>query len=72
MSLITTIRRRLIGYEVHQPPAAAGDTQCPSTQAVHRARTNAYRNQHADLLQHFRATRGRDLPAVDRIIKGEH
>lgn len=68
MNLLAPLRR-LIGHEIHQP-ASTGTTQCPSTQAVHRARTDTYRNQHADLLEHFRATRGRDLPAVERIVKG--
>ncbi|WP_205762420.1 hypothetical protein [Magnetospirillum aberrantis] len=70
MNLLDPLRR-LIGHEIHHPVAvAAGPTQCPSTVSVHRARSNAYRNQHADLLEQYRATRGRDLPAVERIIMG--
>jgi len=70
MSLLAAARR-LIGHEIHRPGPAHGAPQCPSTQAVHRARADIYRSQHADMLEQFRAIRGRDLPAVERIIKGD-
>lgn len=70
MSLLDAARR-LSGHEIHRSGTAHGAPQCPSTQAVHRARTELYRNLHADLLERFRATRGRDLPAVERIVKGD-
>lgn len=42
-------------------------TDCPSTQAVHRARDEAYRKQHAQLLAELSAVVGKPLPAVEQI-----
>jgi hypothetical protein len=43
---------------------------CPPTQAVHRAREEAYRKRHAALLDELAAHVGRPLPAVEQMTKG--
>jgi hypothetical protein len=41
---------------------------CPATQAVHRAREEAYRKRHAELLAEL-AHLTKPLPAVERLTK---
>lgn len=43
---------------------------CPPTQAVHKARDEAYRRRHADLLAELAPRVPRPLPAVERIARG--
>jgi hypothetical protein len=44
-------------------------TECPPTQAVHKARADAYRRKHAELLDELAPVVGRPLPAVERLTK---
>jgi hypothetical protein len=44
-------------------------TECPATQAIHKARDEAYRRRHAELLDEPAPVVAKPLPAVERLTK---